>query len=591
MAVTNQQRVGKALELLREGLTPFVEREMKAKYSVKWQAEAIQCLREPNAAKRLEKGWDVASLLTVMWDRWNVVFRDQLSQAHRSLVSELRDVRNRWAHQNGFSTDDAYRAMDSVQRLLEAVSAVDQAREIEKQKQEVLRVRFEEQTRRETRKAAATAVEGAPSSGLRPWREIVTPHPDVASGSYQQAEFAADLAQVYRGSGSQEYRDPREFFRRTYLTEGLKHLLVGAVQRLSGTGGPPVVELQTNFGGGKTHSLLALWHLFSGARAAELVGAESVLQAADTEKLPSVSRAVLVGTDIAPASPQKKPDGTVVRTLWGELAWQLGKKKGYKKVQKADESGTSPGSALRELFEEFGPCLILIDEWVAYARQLYGKEDLPAGSFDAHFTFAQTLSESSKAAPGCLLVVSIPSSDIETGGEGGKRALERIKNAIGRVESPWRPASAEESFEIVRRRLFENIADPKLFTARDTVVREFSDMYRKNKSEFPRGVGEGTYEERMKAAYPIHPELFDQLYEEWSSLEKFQRTRGVLRLMASVIHELWHRQDGSALILPAMVPIDAGPVQFELTRYLEDHWVPVIEGDIDGPASLPRKAR
>src|SRR5262249_48673936 len=143
-----------------------------------------------------------------------------LGQSERTLVSELRDVRNRWAHQNPFSTDDAYRALDSAGRLLTAVSApVD---EIEKVKMELLRVPFDEQLPSERPKTAATTVEGQSSTGLKPWREVVSPHKDVASGKYQQAEFAADLWQVHLGQGADEYRKPIEFFRRTYLTESLK---------------------------------------------------------------------------------------------------------------------------------------------------------------------------------------------------------------------------------------------------------------------------------------------------------------------------------------------------------------------------------
>ena len=223
--------------------------------------------------------WDTQAILAVMWNQWNTVFKNKLGQAERSLVGELRDVRNRWAHQKPFTTDDAYRALDSIQRLLTAVSA-EQAAEVDRQKQDLLRVRFEEQARRETRKASVAPIEGQPAAGLRPWREVITPHPDVASGRYQQAEFAADLGQVQRGEGADEYRNPPEFFRRTFLTEGLRHLLAGALQRLGGKGGDPVVDLQTNFGGGKTHSMLALYHLFSGAPVGDLPGIEPVLQAA-----------------------------------------------------------------------------------------------------------------------------------------------------------------------------------------------------------------------------------------------------------------------------------------------------------------------
>ncbi|MGH8435069.1 MAG: ATP-binding protein, partial [Pseudomonas sp.] len=398
---------------------------------------------------------------------------------------------------------------------------------------------------------------------------------------------------------SDEYRKPQEFFRRTYLTESLKRLLVGAVQRVVGKGGDPVVQLQTNFGGGKTHSMLALFHLFSGAWPGDLAGVETVLAEAGVTQLPGVKRVVLVGNKISPGNPVTKADGTLVRTLWGELAYQLGGKKAFARVQADDEKATNPGDALRELFKEYGPCLILIDEWVAYARQLHDQSDLPAGSFETQFSFAQALTESAKLAGNCLLVISLPASDtagsphtqaddVEVGGIRGREALDRLRNVIGRVESSWRPATAEEGFEIVRRRLFEPIA-ADLYKQRDLTARGFAELYRNQAAEFPPECKTVDYEKRIQSAYPIHPEIFDRLYTDWSTLVKFQRTRGVLRLMAAVIHSLWEKGDRNPLILPSTVPIDDQRVQFELTRYLSDNWVPIIEKDVDGPNSLPLK--
>ena len=598
MAVTNQDRVGKAMELLKGGLAPFVEREFRNKYQDRTSAEAARLLGDDrlNARKPI-LALDVAALLKVMWESWNDVFRLTLGPAERSLISELRDHRNRWAHQEAFTGDDAYRALDSAGRLLTAVSAP-QADDIEKMKTELLRLRFDEQARSEKRKSAGTAIEGAAAGGLKPWREVVTPHKDVASGRYQQAEFAADLWQVHLGEGTDEYRDPVEFYRRTFLTDSLERMLVGAVRRLAGQGGDPVVQLQTNFGGGKTHSMLALYHLFSGVAPAELVGIDRVMEAAGAKTLPAARRVVLVGNKISPGNPTTKPDGTVVRTLWGELAWQLGGKTAFARVRADDEKATSPGDVLRELFNEYGPSLILIDEWVAYARQLHDQGDLPAGSFETQFTFAQVLTESAKLVKNCLLVISLPASDtagsphthvddVEVGGQRGREALDRLRNVVGRVESSWRPASAEEGFEIVRRRLFEPLTNPSQFKDRDVVARAFADFYRTQHQEFPPECRDSDYEKRIKAAYPIHPEIFDRLYTDWSTLIKFQRTRGVLRLMAAVIHSLWEKGDRTPLILPANIPIDDPRVQFELTRYLSDNWVPTIEKDVDGPGSLP----
>jgi hypothetical protein len=160
-------------------------------------------------------------MLVIMDRKWGEVFRHILGKAERSLVNEIIGVRNRWAHQEPFSGDDAYRALDSAERLLSAVSAPE-AGEVEKMKMELLRVRFDEQARGEKRKSAGIAIESGASGNLKPWREVVMPHEDVASGRYQQAEFAADLWQVHLGEGTPEYRDPEEFFRRTYLTESLR---------------------------------------------------------------------------------------------------------------------------------------------------------------------------------------------------------------------------------------------------------------------------------------------------------------------------------------------------------------------------------
>jgi predicted AAA+ superfamily ATPase len=599
MAITNHDRVGKMLELLRDGLSPFVERELKTCWGDKWQQDVKTALSDTRlAGLKSDPTKDVNGLLVIMDRNWKDVFSMTLGKAERSMINELLSVRHEWAHQRPFSSDNTYRALDTASRVLASISA-SQADDLERMKMELLRLRFDEQVRTEKRRSTTVAVETPAAGGLKPWREIVTPHQDVASGKYQQAEFAADLWQVHLGEGSDEYKKPAEFFRRTYLTEGLKGLLIGGLRRLNGHGGDPVVQLQTNFGGGKTHSMLALYHLFSGTPVSDLTGVDSLLAEAGETAIPKVKRVVLVGNKISPGNPSVKKDGTVVRTLWGELAWQLGGKKAYARIAADDEKATNPGDVLRELFNEHGPCLILIDEWVAYARQLHAESDLPGGSFETHFTFAQALTESAKLAKQCLLVISLPASDttvssphaqaddIEVGGQRGREALDRLRNAVGRVEASWRPASAEEGFEIVRRRLFEPLIEKEQFVGRDTVAKAFYDVYRTQHQEFPPECRDMEYETRIKAAYPIHPEIFDRLYGDWSTLAKFQRTRGVLRLMAAVIHSLWSQGDRSPLIMPSLIPIDDHRVRDELTRYLSDNWVPVIERDVDGPHSLP----
>ncbi len=606
MAITNRDRVGSAMDSLKAGLGPFVSREFISRHKGSTPQVLQRILgmtfQDP---KRPFHEMDTAGLLRVMWNSWNEVFAIPLGPVERSLVSELREFRNRWAHQEPFSSDDTYRALDSTHRLLTAVSSPSAA-EVEKLKMELLRVRFEEQARSQRRRASGLAVENRSTAGLPAWREVVSPHPDVASGHYQQAEFAADLWQVHLGEGVDEYRNPAEFFRRTYLTESLNGLLINGIRRLSGNGGEPVVQLQTNFGGGKTHSMLALYHLFSGAQPSDMPSIDEVMQAAGVTRLPKVNRVVLVGNRISPGNPVTKADGVQVRTLWGELAWQLGQaagglpeaRKAYERIRADDEHATNPGDALRQLLNDYGPALILIDEWVAYARQLHDESDLPAGSFETQFTFAQALSESAKLPPNCLLVISLPASDsadparaqtedIEVGGVRGREALARLGNVVGRVDASWRPASADESFEIVRRRLFLPLVAQSAFTTRDNVARAYHNFYRTQPQEFPPAAADSDYEKRIREAYPIHPEVFERLYSDWSTLPSFQRTRGVLRLMAVVIHTLWESGDRNPLIQSSSIPLDDHRVQTELAHYLPENWAPVIERDIDGAGSRP----
>jgi predicted AAA+ superfamily ATPase len=295
-------------------------------------------------------------------------------------------------------------------------------------------------------------------------------------------------------------------------------LLLGALRRLTSGEGDPVVELQTNFGGGKTHSLLALYHLFSQASAPDLVGVEPLLQEVGLVESPPARRAVLVGHALSPARVDRKPDGCEVHTLWGELAWQLLGKEGYEMIAEEDRRGVSPGSdLLRQLFAAASPALILIDEWVVFVRQLYGKEGLPAGSFEGNLSFAQNLTEAAKASPRTLVVATIPAAENEVGGEGGMEAVSHLKSIFGRIESPWRPADREEGFEIVRRRLFDEIP-AHLYATRDATASAFSDYYRSQRHEFPGECSEAGYEQRIKNCYPIHPELFDRLFSDWSSI-------------------------------------------------------------------------
>ncbi|TIX93549.1 DUF499 domain-containing protein [Rhizobium sp. P44RR-XXIV] len=590
MAKSTRQYVFEGMELLPDALVPFVEKRLENSVRGHWQIEVIQRVQglKPNSAG--EVAWDQQGLLKTMMAFWKEAFGTMLGHPERSYVSELLDVRNKLSHNEPFTYDDAERALDSMRRLMESISAGEVADQLGKMRDTILRTKFSElQRNEERRKTQRLEISVETVAGLLPWREVVEPHQDVATGEFQQAEFAADLGKVHAGSAPAEYRDPQQFFSRTYLTEGLSTLLVGAAKRLSGGGGDPVVELQTNFGGGKTHSMLALYHMAGGTPAQDLSGLDQLLEKNGLTVPSHINRAVLVGTSRGPQDVLNATGDRKIRTTWGELAWQLGGEEGFDMIAENDAKGIAPGSnVLETIFRKYAPCLILIDEWVAYLRQIYRVEGLHSGSFDANLSFVQSLTEAVKASPGTLLVASLPASQIEVGGEGGQEALARLKQTFSRVESSWRPASQEESYEIVRRRLFKEIPGDR-FHHRDNTLKQFAKLYRENSNDFPQGCADENYRRKLEKAYPIHPELFDQLYTSWGSLEKFQRTRGVLRLMAQVIHELWMNADPSVMIMPGSVSVSSPRVEPELLHYLDVSWQSIIAADVDGTAATPYK--
>ncbi len=415
---------------------------------------------------------------------------------------------------------------------------------------------------------------------LKPWREIAVPHEDVLKGTFQQAEFAADLSRVHAGKAPAEYQDPVLFFQRTFITEGMRLLFDSVIHRLTGRGGDPVIQLQTAFGGGKTHTEMAVYHLAKAqVPASELQGISDILDAAGVMELPQARIAVLDGNKSSPNQPVMR-DGQAICTLWGDLAWQLGGAEGFALVADADSSGTSPGKAtLETLLARYAPCVILVDELVAYVRQFEEGKALRGGTFDSNLSFIQALTEALKAVPTAVMLASLPESEKEAGSQRGVKALASLSHYFGRVQALWKPVATEEAFEIVRRRLFSAVADQASAAA---VCRAFADLYLANREDFPQETQESRYYERLLHAYPIHPEVFDRLYEDWSTLDNFQRTRGVLKLMAKVIHRLWQDGNQDLLIMPGSLPLYDGDIRNEVIYHLPQGWDPVIERDVDG---------
>lgn len=388
---------------------------------------------------------------------------------------------------------------------------------------------------------------------MKAWYEVALPHRDIREGKFSESVFAADLSDVVAGRGPLEYRDAALFFRQTYPTQGLKDLLQVVLERLAGTGdGDAVIQIQTPFGGGKTHSLIALYHAVQ----------DGAVHLQDWGIAAPADLRARVVTFVGTAA-----DPLHGKTPWGEMAHQLGV---YHLLREHDEQRRAPGKELLHTVLGEQPVLLLMDEIVEYAVR--------AKDFNEQvMAFFQELTETVNVAPRSVLVATLPSS--APYGEEGEQCLQQLQQIFGRVEAVYTPVEGEEIYEVVRRRLFESLGDPA--EARRT-AEVFWEMYQRLGDDVPSEVRDTAYRRRLERAYPFHPELIDLLFERWSTFASFQRTRGVLRLLAEVVADNYRQKSSSPLILPAQVNLENPTIRRELLKHIGNEYEGVISADIAG---------
>jgi len=391
---------------------------------------------------------------------------------------------------------------------------------------------------------------------MKPWRNIVVPHRDIREGRLDESVFAASLSDAVQGRGPLEYHDAASFFRKTYPTRGLVHLLAAASDRLSGRpNSEPIIQVQTPFGGGKTHALVALYHLVRAGRSDPAALADIRREIGGGP--PADARVVTFDGVAADALEGKTP--------WGEIAAQLG---AYDALRQHDERRRSPGKD--RLYEVLAgaPTLILMDEIAEYA--------VKARDFlDQVLAFCQDLTEAVKVLPHGCLVVALPSS--APYGEQGERALHQLQSIFGRVESIYTSVEGVEVYEVIRRRLFEQPGEPAEVAR---VVDEYWQMYQQLGEDAPAEAREPAYRERMRLAYPFHPQLIDLLYERWSTFATFQRTRGALRLLANIVADLYNREHAAPLIQAAHINLAQPQIRREFLKHIGNEYEGVIAADI-----------
>jgi Protein of unknown function (DUF499) len=428
---------------------------------------------------------------------------------------------------------------------------------------------------------------------LKPWYAVATPHEDIRAGRLEEAVFAANLWAVIQGTAPDVYLDPEEFYRKTYMTVGLATVLSRVSTALrGGEAGDRIISLQTAFGGGKTHTLVALWHLAKHAKKLKRSASAAELRRVLGEQFPENIRGVAVFTNASCDATQgrKTPEGIHTRTLWGELSVQLGGPDLYAKVRANDETQRVPQGLFVDVLRAASPCLILLDELADYC---VGAAAVPVGGTtlaDQTISFIQQLTEAVQQVPGAVVVATLPASKFEVAqSEKGQEAFVTLEKRFQRLGADIKPVADDEIYAVVRARLFESITPPDESEYPTAVAAAYHAMHASHSGEVPTEASKTTYREQIDRAYPFHPLFIDALYTRWGSHPDFQRTRGVLRLLASVVGDLWQRRETNTqsqpLIQPCHIRWSIDAMQAALTRLWGPAYQSVAAGDILGEKS------
>ena len=374
---------------------------------------------------------------------------------------------------------------------------------------------------------------------LKPWFKVVTPRADLREGKpLDAAEFAVHLDQVRDGRAPEDYQKPQRFFERTYMTKSLTGLASEVIRRLSGerTQTSAVFNMATQFGGGKTHSLTLLYHLAeNGPKANKWVGVDKLLEKAGVQSVPEAAVAVFVGTEFDSVTGRGGKDGTPLRkTPWGEIAYQIGGKKALDILVEHEKQMTAPaGDVIRQFLPKDKPCLILMDELMNYVSR-----SRKMGLSAQLYSFLQNLSEEARGRDNMVLAVSIPASELEMNAE-DRSDYERFKKLLDRLGKAVIMSAESETSEIIRRRLFE--WDERAVTQAGKVMlskdatetcSEYAKWVVANRKQLTGWFPVDSAKDAFLDTYPFHPAVMSMFERKWAVLPRFQRTRGVLRLLA-----------------------------------------------------------
>lgn len=534
-------------------------------------------------------------------------FRDELAQdmggdksktySLETCLSEIKMVRNKCQHFSPISEDEVERTFSNMKQVANLL-------EMPELRQEVERLRSKQTF---TPAAVApsipvTTVTSSPAnihilddgSPLRPWFQNCIPHYDIRSGKLDESIFAANLNDVVMGMAPEVYCDPVFFFKKTYVTAGLRDIAKRVVSALNGEETENrVISLQTGFGGGKTHTLISLYHIIkSGAQLLQMESCANILPADTQPQFENAKVAVFTNDTNDISQGRTTDEGITIHTLWGELAYQLGGVAGYERIRQNDEERIAPTATIfKPILQEAKISLILIDELADYCVKAASKKAKVGYLYDQTISFVQALTQAVSSVPRCVLIATLPASKSEmANSELGQKVLDALQDRIVRIGAGVKPVDDEEVYEVIRRRLFEQIVDEQVV---DLVAKRYKDMYHNRRTDLPERCDKQEYANKIKKAYPFHPELIDMFRNRWGSDSKFQRTRGVLRLLASIVQDLWKRRDTltgpQTLIHTSDVYLEnLNSLTGTITNLMGSNWDSVMTADVYGTSSNAR---
>ncbi len=590
----NHTALMNAVKLYEEGMRRFVKERLVAAFNNQWWDKGVVAALKDHQRTDLLK--DVESypdrekiellspsrLMWVVLSNYDAVFKQTFGERNsaQNKMNAAQLARNQRSHSGTgdiLPEEAAHPMYDMVQLLLAAGQP--EAATIDALRKDVLKIEAAPAP------APTAGAQPAPAGALPYWWQLCEPNDAFQNpAAVDESLFAATLGGVHAGAARAEFRDPKLFFAHTYFTANLKQIVQDVASRLTGGDGPAVTEMQTPFGGGKTHALLTVYHLVRDP--ATCLAVPGVREALGEVSIPPDAKVVVFDGNEWGTEPIDKGDGCFVQTLWGELAHQADPGLFVDLLRESDGRGEAPGNAVyRQVLQRAAPCLILIDELVSYLVKLkFTTARRSQNLYRQTVQFVQELLQEAGNVPGVCVLISLPKSRREFGGIDPQELqmqlgiLDELQARADRVVTKRTPVNDDEIYTLMSRRLFK----PLDTAAAERVARAYRELYQANPALYDDTVLSPDYLEHQIAAYPLHPELIDVLYKKWSTASDFPRTRAVLQLLASIVADEWTHRRPAHAIQSGHVNLDRDRVRTRIVSAAGAEFDGIVKADIIG---------